>query len=314
MWYTVRIKEVNQMLDFKYPEFSQKAQYKQILHQSPNRGCEYNFANLILWGRQRIAFHEGNIAFFSQFDRKSVYPFPLGQNLKPTLDAIIHDAKTRDIPCRLTGLSQDDCATLERLYPGKFRIHFDRDSFDYVYDISDLADLKGRKYQKKRNHINRFWQAHPNCQAVPITGENQQAVEEMVAAWYAARLSVDPDNDYHLEKQAIRRAFANMENLGLEGLALTDSGNILAMTIGSALSANTFDIHFEKAMDYADGAYPAIAQAFAAHLRSKYPDLQYLNREEDMGIPGLRQSKLSYFPHHLVVKFWARLWEDDDED
>ena len=74
------------------------------------------------------------------------------------------------------------------------------------------------------------------------------------------------------------------------------------------------DVQFEKALPDADGAYPAIAQAFAAHLRSKYPQLCFLNREDDMGIPGLRQSKLSYYPHHLVVKFWARLWEDDDED
>jgi len=303
------------MINFQKFDENTKSQYLKALFAAGERGCEYSFANLNLWGRQRVASLDGYFALFSQFERRSIYPFPVGSgDIRPVLDAIIQDARERGIICRLSGLTAADTMLVEELYPGQFRFHPDRSSCDYVYDIHDLADLKGRKYQKKRNHINRFWQAHPNCQAVPITGENQQAVEEMVAAWYAARLSVDPDNDYHLEKQAIRRAFANMENLGLEGLALTDSGNILAMTIGSALSANTFDIHFEKAMDYADGAYPAIAQAFAAHLRSKYPDLQYLNREEDMGIPGLRQSKLSYFPHHLVVKFWARLWEDDDED
>ena len=69
----------------------------------------------------------------------------------------------------------------------------------------------------------------------------------------------------------------------------------------------------EKALEEVDGAYPAINQAFAAYLREKYPDLLYLDREDDMGLPGLRKAKLSYNPHHLVTKFWARLWEEDDE-
>ena len=86
------------------------------------------------------------------------------------------------------------------------------------------------------------------------------------------------------------------------------------MTIGSLLTADTFDIHFEKALEDVDGAYNAINQAFAAYLREKHQELRFLNREDDMGLPGLRKAKMSYNPHHLVVKFWARLWEDDDED
>ena len=88
------------MLDFQPFALSQKAEYERFLLNCGERGCEYNFSNLYLWGRQRAAFHNGNLAFFSQFNRKSVYPFPLGTDLKPTLDAIIHDAKMRGIPCR----------------------------------------------------------------------------------------------------------------------------------------------------------------------------------------------------------------------
>lgn len=303
------------MIDFQRFNDQTKTEYQKALFSAGERGCEYSYANLILWGRQRVAVLDDFFVLFSQFDRFSIYPFPVGSgDIRPVLDAIIQDARERGIICRLSGLSAADAMLVEELYPGQFRFHPDRDHCDYVYDIHDLADLKGRKFQKKRNHINRFWQSHPNCKIEPITAGNLPAVEEMVAAWYAGRLSADPNNDYQLEKLALSRAFANMEKLGLEGLVLTENGNILAMTMGSALSESTFDIHFEKAMDYADGAYPAIAQAFAAHLRSKYPDLRFLNREDDMGISGLRQSKLSYYPHHLVVKFWARLWEDDDED
>ncbi|MBQ6997766.1 MAG: DUF2156 domain-containing protein [Oscillospiraceae bacterium] len=303
------------MINFQKFDPQTKAGYLQALAASGERGCEYSYANLNLWGRQRVAVVDGFYVLFSQFERLSIYPFPVGSgDIRPVLDAIIQDARERGIVCRLSGLTPGDTMLLEELYPGQFRFHPDRDYCDYVYDINDLADLKGRKYQKKRNHSNRFWQSHPNCTSLPITAENLPAVEAMVEAWYAGKMAADPNNDYHLERKALQRAFSRMDELGLEGLVLVEDGNILAMTMGSALSADTFDIHFEKAMDYADGAYPAIAQAFAAHLRSAHPELRFLNREDDMGILGLRQSKLSYCPHHLVVKFWARLWEDDDED
>ena len=82
------------------------------------------------------------------------------------------------------------------------------------------------------------------------------------------------------------------------------------MTIGSRLNSNTFDVHFEKALDMADGAYAAINNGFANYLRTKYPHIAYLNREDDLGIEGLRKAKLSYNPHHMVEKHWAHLLED----
>ena len=100
------------------------------------------------------------------------------------------------------------------------------------------------------------------------------------------------------------------EALGLEGLVLVEDGKCIAMTMGSPLSDNTFDIHFEKALDFADGAYAAINRGFAAHLMEKYPDLLWLNREDDLGLEGLRKAKLSYCPHHMVEKCWACLLED----
>lgn len=299
------------MIDFQRFDLSQKEKYDQYLQNCGERGCEYSFANLNLWGRQRVAFVEGFLVLFSQFERRSVYPFPIGKgDVKPVLDAIIADARERGIICRLTGLTAADCMTLDELYPGQFRLHPDRNGCDYIYDINDLADLKGRKFQKKRNHLNKFRENHPNCKAVPITPDNRASAEEMVATWYTQH---EGNDDYHLEKQAIKRAFSNMDALGLEGLALEEDGKIIAMTMGSRLSETTFDIHFEKALEEVDGAYPAINQAFAAYLREKYPDLLYLDREDDMGLPGLRKAKLSYNPHHLVTKFWARLWEEDDE-
>ena len=303
------------MIHFEKFDWAKKDEYRRYLHLGGHRGCEYSFVNLNLWGRQRVAFVNDYLVLFSQFDRRSVYPFPVGNGpLKPVLDAIMEDAHSRGMICRLSCLDAECCMALEELYPGRFQFHPDRDGCDYVYKIEDLAQLKGRKFQKKRNHLNKFRELHPNCTLSPIIESDLPRLREMVDAWYESRLRQDPTRDYHLEKQALKRAFTHMEQLDLEGLILWENDRILAMAMGSFLTEDTFDIHFEKALEDVDGAYAAINQGFAAHLMAKYPQLHYLNREDDLGIPGLRKAKLSYNPDHLVVKFWARLWEDDDED
>lgn len=299
------------MIDFKPFHISDRAEYDRYLLNCGERGCEYSFVNLYLWGRQQAALRDDRLLFFSQFNRRSVYLFPIGSgDPKASVDAIIQDASKRGIPCRLTGLLQEDCALLERLYPGRFRYHFDRDSFDYVYDINDLADLKGRKFQKKRNHLNRFRQNNPNCRTEPVTEENLPAVRAFVNKWYETRLAENPHADYLMEQAAIGKALLHWQELGMEGLLLLDGQTTLAVAMGSWLSPYTYDIHFEKALDIADGAYAAINQGFAAHLRSKYPELRWLNREDDMGLEGLRKAKLSYCPDHMIEKSWACLLED----
>lgn len=299
------------MLDFQPLKPEQKAEYDATLKACGERGCEYSFANLYLWGRQKAVFHRGNLAFFSQFNQKSVYLFPVGSgDLKSTLDAIIHDAHTRGIPCRLTGLLQADCDRLEELYPGRFRFHIDRNAFDYIYNVEELAALAGRKYQKKRNHLNKFRQNHPDCQALPLNRDTLPQASALLENWYARRTASDTNADFHMEQAAIARALKNMEVLDMEGLVLVEDGQALAMALGSALNETTFDIHFEKAREDIDGAYAAINNAFANYLHEKYPQLQWLNREDDLGLEGLRKAKLSYCPDHMVEKRWACLLED----
>lgn len=299
------------MINFEPLQLSQRNEYNNLLFQGRERGCEYSFANLYLWGRQRGAILGDHFVLFSQFNRRSVYPFPVGSgDVKPVLDAIMADARERDIPCRITGLDEEACRLIEQLYPGRFRIHCDRDSYDYVYDINDLADLKGRKFQKKRNHLNKFCGLYPNAYVTPITRELLPKVREMANKWYEDKLAQDPTGDFHMERSALKKAFDHLAELDMESLVLMDGEEVLAFTLGSPLSENTFDIHFEKAREDADGAYPAINNEFAKYLRQKYPRLQYLNREDDMGLEGLRKAKLSYNPHHLTEKCWACLLED----
>ena len=295
------------MLDFKPLKIEQKGEYDKIL-QHKTRGCAHSFVNLYLWGRQKAMVHEGNVAVFSQWGGRSMYMFPAGENVQPTLKALMADAKERGIPFRLTGMVADDCALLESLYPGQFRYHTDRDHFDYVYAVEDLAELKGRKYQRKRNHLNRFWQEHPECKAVPMTVDMLPQVTELVLAWYENRLAADPTADFHMEKAAIKKALEHFEELGMEGMVLVENGQLLAMTMGSKIFRDTFDVNFEKALDPA--AYPAINNSFAKYMQQLHPEVRFLNREDDMGLEGLRKAKLSYCPEQLLEKTWACLLED----
>jgi len=302
------------MIPFERLDLHQKEKYEQFLMQSGVRGCEYTFANKFLWGRQKAAFLENYLVFFSQFDRRSVYPFPVGSgDLKPVVDALILDAHQRGIPCYLTAMTKSDCDTLERLYPGRFRFHADRDSFDYVYSIEDLAQLKGRKFQKKRTHVNRFLEEHPDWQVLPLDETTRVKAYCMLQQWYAHRAELDPTMDFHLEKLALERAFAFQKQLDMEGIVVVEKGEVLAFAMGSQLGPETFDIHFEKAREDIRGSYNIINREFARYLQAKYPEVKWLNREDDMGLEGLRTAKLSYNPDHLLEKYWARLWEDEDE-
>ena len=303
------------MIPFQRLKLSQKDQYESILFSVPPRGCEYSFVNLCLWGQQQVAFLHGCVAFFSHYYGRSVYPYPIGNgDRRAVLEEIFRDARDRGIPCRITGMREADRAELEAWFPGKFHIRANRDSCDYVYAIDDLADLKGRKYQKKRNHVNRFRAEHPAFQVVPLTECNMGQAQAMLNDWFLRRLQEDPDGDDLLENIALARACQNYGRLNLDGILLMDQGQVLAVTMGSRLSPDTFDIHFEKAREDVDGAYTAVNCEFARYLRLKYPDVAYLDREDDMGLEGLRKAKLSYNPHHLIEKHTATCMEDLHDD
>jgi len=299
------------MIHFHRIKPDQKEHYETLLFSCPPRGCEYSFANLCLWGKQEVAFLHGCVAFFSHFNGRSIYPYPIGNgDRRAVLEEILRDAKERGIPCRIAGMTDADRAELEQWFPDRFHLRTNRDGFDYVYDIHDLADLKGRKFQKKRNHVNRFRAEHPNYQVLPLNVCNISMAQHMVNDWYMRRMKEDPMGDYLLENIALARAFQNYTALGMEGILLMDGNQVLAVTMGSRMTPDTFDIHFEKAREEVDGAYTAVNQEFARYLRLKYPDVAYLDREDDMGLEGLRKAKLSYNPHHLIEKHYATLAED----
>lgn len=303
------------MLNFQRLSIDRAEEYRPYLSQAAHRGCAYSFANLYMWGRQCGTFVDGYLALFSHFSGRSVYPFPAGQgDVKPVLDALIADSHKRGIPFRLSGLTLAEKELLEGYYPGRFRFHCDRDGFDYVYDINDLADLRGRKFQQKRNHLHRFEDAYPGFYVKPLDETTLSACRNMTDNWYYRRAMENPHEDLQMEQNALRRAYRHFRELKMEGLVLYAGNQMAAMTMGSFLTEDTMDVHFEKAVAEIPGAYAAINREFARYIRAKYPNVQFLNREDDTGSAGLRKAKLSYQPHHMVEKYWALLTVEEFDE
>lgn len=303
------------MINFQRILPEQREQYAPYLRYAAHRGCFCSFGNLCMWGEQNATVLGDHLVLFSQFNGKTMYPFPIGHgDVNPALDAILADARERGLVCRITCMTEAEGALLEKYYPGQFSLHFDRDSFDYVYDIHDLAELKGRKFQQKRNHLHRFEEAYPGFIVQPMSDATLPDFRKMAEQWYALRSEENPDEDLGGERLALERAFASYRELGMEGLVLYAEGQPVAMTMGSWLGEEVLDVHFEKAFPHIQGAYAAINREFAKYIREKHPQIKYLNREEDTGSPGLRQAKLSYHPHHMVEKCWAMPATEEHHD
>ena len=293
-------------LDFAPVSLAMKPMYDGFRLAEKDRGCESDFANVYLWGEQSVALYDGHLVTLARFGNRFVYHYPLGNgDPEPTLRAICRDAEQRRIPLRLIGLTEKAVETVETLFPSAFSFEENRDGFDYVYDISDLADLVGKRYNGKRNHLNRFRENYPNAKLLPLTEDYIPAVKEMAEQWYREREEISEKNSFSSEKQALSRALDAFYALSLEGLLLLHGNELLAFAIGSRMTSDTFDVHFEKARADVNGAYPAINQGFASYIRSRYPDVRFLDREEDMGIEGLRRAKESYRPHHFIKKWTA---------
>lgn len=304
------------MLEFRKPELTDKPWVDELLRRADYRGCEYSFTNLYAW---KDAYHH---MFSRMGDFLLVhlcggvgcsYLYPAGSgDVRPVIDALREDAAGRGESFRLVCLTTEQTEELERLFPGKFDFYTDRDGYDYLYDIDRLADLEGKKLHNKRNHINRFIDNNPTWTFEEITPATLPECLAMDREWYRRsmlREGAAEEQDLGNEGRALRLAMDHFEALGLEGGLIRVYGEVVAFTMGDPLSSDTYDLHFEKAYGELQGAYAMINQAFARWVREHHPNIRYLNREDDMGVEGLRKAKESYYPDLMVEKHSA-VWRE----
>ncbi|MCD8144328.1 MAG: phosphatidylglycerol lysyltransferase domain-containing protein [Oscillospiraceae bacterium] len=302
------------MIEFRNPELSDRPWVDELFFAKNNRGCEYSFTNLYCWKdayQQKVARVNDYVVQYLSGSIGPCYPFPVGRGeLKPVLEALMEDARRQNHPFRLICVTNEEIQQLEALYPGQFTYSEDRHGFDYLYEIDKLADLKGKKLHGKRNHIHRFEENYPDWAAEPVTEDNLAECLAMDVEWYRLNRGYSDDEEeinLGAEGVALRLAIRHFTALSLEGLLIRAGGKVVAFTLGRKLSEDTFDINFEKAYSEIQGAYPIVNREFARQIRQAHPEIRYLNREDDMGVEGLRKAKESYYPDLMVVKHSAIL-------
>ena len=298
------------MLNFHKPSVQDYDWIHEILYPADLPGADNTFHNMYFW-----ECYYGEVAQLGGFVTQrlsqggvSTYLFPAGKgDVRAALEELMQDAKTRGEKFCLRGVTDDKKALLEQLFPGKFTFTAYRDSFDYIYTVEELTELHGKKLQAKRNHCNRFEQDHPNFETRVVTMENIALCRDMVQKWYEVH---EWNEQIEQEKTAISRAFDCFDKTNMDGLMLLDGGEVIAFSMGARMNEEYYDVCFEKAYSAINGAYAMINREFSRMIAQKYPDVQFLNREDDMGEPGLRKAKESYQPTLLLEKFNAAVQEE----
>lgn len=298
------------MIEFKSPTPSDRQWVTPLVEAEGAMGSESNFNNIYLWHRmygQELARLDDRLLVRIRGEQGHRYLFPYGSGeLAPAIEALAADAESHGSKLHFICLSSDQKAQLEELWPGRFEFdcEWDRDSWDYIYDVNRLADLAGKKLHSKRNHIHRFDERFPDWMAEPITRENVEDCVAMEREWAAQR---DHDDTLSEETISILEALYLRDELELKGVLIRAEGRVVAFSMGSFTNPECFDVHYEKAFGDIQGAYAVVNREMARMIRAKYPQVKWFNREDDLGLEGLRKAKLSYYPDMLLEKCSARL-------
>ena len=268
--------------------------------------CDLAFANMYCW---QEVYHsawaeiEGFLVIRFQIDGgdRIGYMQPVGEgDFGPIIPLLREDAHAHGQRLRIIGLTDEGRDMIRRMHVGQFAFESDRALEDYVYNAEDLRTLPGRRYQPKRNHINRFTAEYPDYHYEVLTRDRFGECMALEREW--RRAHEGHTSELCAEQRAMQRGFEHFEELGLLGGCIYVGERLVAFTFGSAVNDHTFDTHMEKADTEYDGAFTIINKLFAEHLPERFT---LINREEDLGLEGLRRAKLSYHPAFLQHKFLA---------
>lgn len=293
-------------IDFKPITIDDKEVITSFTLPSPLRNCDLAFSNMCSWRflyLSEYAVYKNFLLirfYIEEKNRKRIaYMRPIGNgDFRDALLQLEEDSWQHGHPLLMLGVTPISKDLLEEAFPGEFSYIPERDYFDYIYLREDLATLKGKKFQAKRNHVNKFKKQYA-YEYEPLTAEFVPECLEFEAKWYKANRTDDDQEELTDERKSMIFALNHFKELNLLGGAIRIDHKLVAFTFGSPINQDTFGVHVEKADTDYDGAYSIINQEFASRIPEQYV---YVNREEDLGIPGLRKAKLSYNPTILLPK------------
>ena len=292
------------MLEFRRITLNDREKVNSALAFSDFMGCEYSFANNLAWCRladSEICFYKDFyiVCAFGTEDGIPSFILPSGSG---DYHEVIFEMKlfieSIGFPLHLCGVTERSLDMLNELYYDSFTAELDRDGSDYIYLRSDLAELKGKKFHQKRNHLAKFNRLESEFSL--ITEKDFDDCISFIVSEYNSKYDSDTSHSAVAEQYAVNTYFNNFEELGLKGGIIRIDGKIAAVTIGEKLNSDTFCVHIEKADRSYDGIYTGICNKF---VNTCTDGSVYINREEDLGIAGLRKSKLSYHPAFLLNKY-----------
>lgn len=295
-------------IHFRPITFADRELIRRYAYDTECRNCDLNFLNLMSWHflyHTEMAEHKGTLLFRFLAEGELSYLVPVGPGdwNEPIDDMIAesHDAKR---PFVLRGVCDNSLAHLHAIRPNTFVSSTDRNHSDYIYARESLATLAGKKLQPKRNLANRFEKNYPHYVYEPLTPAHIPACMELAQLWNE-RKSGDESREQSLaDLQSMQFVLDHWIELEAEGGVLMVDGKVVAFTYGSPINYDTYGVCIEKADVSYEGAFAAINRDFCRHIPERY---RLINREEDLGIEGLRQAKLAYRPETILTKHTVRL-------
>lgn len=295
------------MLEWSIPEAEDEDWTNSCIAVSGTMASDASFANIYLlrnkYSTKISRYKDFIIRKYSGKGARCGYTFPLGKgDVAKALAEIEKDAKECGERLQFAFVTEEQKEVLENAMPARFCYSSDAGDSDYIYLRSELASLSGKAFHKKKNHFSKFVRTYPDYKYYEIGACNIYDAQKVADAWYYEHLQAE-DASQLAEYKAIKEALNNFEELGLIGGIIYVNDSPCAMTIASKINENTVDVHFEKAVgEYAlNGGYAAINKLFS----EKLDGVTWLNREEDIGIEGLRKAKLSYRPKIMLKKYSA---------
>lgn len=296
------------MINFQPVKLVDKATMDPYYKRTRMEGSEGTFANSFMWRNAykiRWAIVEDALCITADRGERDFFIPPIGaltdESFKKAMEALKEHSLGEGCKPEYRGISLEMKERIENLFPGEFDLIADRDNFDYTYLTQDLINLAGRAFHGKKNHANQFRRAYPNYEYRPITKDIIPATIDFALEWCRQR-GCDGELSLAMERDAIVECLELFDELGYKGGVILVDGKVQAFTYGEMLNDDTAIIHVEKGNGEFKGIYAVINQEFC---QEAWPDTTYINREEDMGEPGLRKAKESYRPVKMIEKYVA---------
>ncbi|MBZ9607053.1 phosphatidylglycerol lysyltransferase domain-containing protein [Clostridium estertheticum] len=294
------------MMIFKRLMIEDKNVFEKFIYPYKFLSCEYSFTTLYIWREACdvcFTIYKGALIIKKKdFEGRYYFMQPLGyskENLKEIIDALKEYKTENNMEYLFKDLDEGVMEEIRDIYDDAHGICIkeDRDNFDYLYEAEKLIKLSGKKLHGKKNHYNSFIKKY-NYEVKDIKGE--EVVNDVIVAaekWYAGN---NDDDVLYYELQGIKDIVKDMGILNNKGIAVYVDEKIVAFSLGEKLNDDLAVIHIEKADTKYSGVYSFINKTF---VDTSFSEVKIINREQDLGIVGLRKSKLSYHPFKLEKKY-----------